>query len=128
MKPRSIGIFAALFTMILAAVATAAPYKKTIQIPFPAIVGSSITLEPGEYTIEWRGAGPDVQVSFLRGSKTIVTVPAKFDPARNRLDILVTCRAESGSLSLVEIETNSSTLHFAPCDVPAAGVAELRVH
>jgi hypothetical protein len=43
-KPRSIAILAALFAMILSVVATAAPNKKTIQITFPTIVGSSVTL------------------------------------------------------------------------------------
>jgi hypothetical protein len=127
MKAKSIGFFAAICATILSAVATAAPNKKTIQIPFPTIVGSSITLQPGEYNIEWRGAGPDVQVNFLKGNKPIVTVPARFDPARNRLDISVNCRAESGMLSLVEIETNSSTLHFAPCDVSGTG-EDIRPH
>jgi hypothetical protein len=128
MKARSIGFSAAIFAMIFSAAATAAPNKKTIQIPFPTMVGSSITLQPGEYRIEWRGVGPDVQVNFLLGNKSIVTVPAKFDPVRNRLDILVTCPAESGMLSLVEIETNSSTLHFAPCDVGGIELTDIRPH
>jgi hypothetical protein len=33
-------------------------------------------LKPGNYKMEWQGTGPDIQVTFLRDGKTVVTVPA----------------------------------------------------
>jgi hypothetical protein len=32
-------------------------------------------LEPGSYKVEWQGAGPDVQVTFLHNGKAVATVP-----------------------------------------------------
>lgn len=117
MKIRSIAILAALFAMAVWAAVAAPTNKRTINLSEPTIVGS-LTLTPGQYTIEWNGPGPDVQVSFSQGKNTIVTVPATLEAARNWSDISVTCRTEeSGAHSLVAIKTKSSTLHFAPPSV-----------
>jgi len=90
---------------------------KTIDLIDPTIVGS-VTLQPGEYTIEWSGAGPEVQVSFSRGKKTIVTVPAAVESAVNPYNLSVTSHTEeSGVHSLVTIQTASSTLQFAAREV-----------
>ena len=35
------------------------------------------TLQTGNYTAEWKGSGPDVQVTLLRGKETIATFPAR---------------------------------------------------
>jgi hypothetical protein len=32
-------------------------------------------LEPGSYKVEWQGAGPEVQVTFLHNGKAVATVP-----------------------------------------------------
>jgi hypothetical protein len=34
-------------------------------------------LKPGDYTLQWDGNGPDVQVKVLKGKNVVVTVPAK---------------------------------------------------
>ena len=108
----SIAILATLFATMLSVGVTAAPNKTTINLVEPTNVGSVI-LQPGEYTVEWSGPGTDVQVSFARGDKTIATVPATLQAAHNRINLSVTYHTEeSGSRSLVEIETNRATLHF----------------
>jgi hypothetical protein len=33
-------------------------------------------LAPGEYSVMWDGAGPDVQVNFVKGKKIVATAPA----------------------------------------------------
>ncbi len=33
-------------------------------------------LAPGEYSVTWDGAGPDVQVSFMKGKKVVATAQA----------------------------------------------------
>jgi hypothetical protein len=77
------------------------------------VLVGSLTLQPGEYTIEWDGSGPDVQVSFSRERNTIVTVPATLDRAHSQFDGAVTCRTEeSGVRSLIKIETRGVTLYF----------------
>jgi hypothetical protein len=34
------------------------------------------SLNPGDYTVEWTGAGPAVQVTILRGKQTVATFSA----------------------------------------------------
>ena len=33
-------------------------------------------LHPGDYTVEWDGSGPNVQVKVVRGRDTVATLPA----------------------------------------------------
>ena len=113
----SIAILATLFATMLSVGVAAAPNKTTINLVEPTIVGSVI-LRPGEYTVEWSGPGPDVQVSFSQGNKTIATVSATLQAAHNRITLsLMYHTEESGARSLVEIETNREMLHFTTTDV-----------
>ena len=34
-------------------------------------------LKPGDYTLQWDGAGPNVDVSIMQGKKVLAKVPAK---------------------------------------------------
>lgn len=118
MKPRSIAILAALVIMMLSVAVASPANKRTIKLTEPMIVGS-VTLQRGEYTAQWNGTGPDVQVSFSREKETIVTVPATLKAEQNPHDLAVVLRhiEESGVHSLVEIRTKTSTLRFVPLDV-----------
>jgi hypothetical protein len=49
--------------------------QKSVDIPDTVQVGGT-QLKPGNYKMEWQGTGPDIQVTFLRDGKTVVTVPA----------------------------------------------------
>lgn len=125
MKLRSTAILTALAAMAFFVAVAAPTDKKTINLLEPMIVGS-VTLQPGEYTIEWNGPGPDVQVSFSRGKNVIVTVPATVESAENPYDILVTSHIEeSGVHSLVRIQTRGSTLHFAAREVATPTVENM---
>jgi hypothetical protein len=109
----STAILATLFATMLS---VAAPNKTVINLVEPTIVGSVI-LQPGEYRIEWNGPGPDVQVSFSQGNKTIAAIPATLQALRNRVSLsLMYHTEESGARSLVEIETNRAVLHFTTTD------------
>jgi len=114
MKPRSIGILAALLIATVSMAMAWPKLKKTINLAETTVVGS-VTLQPGEYSIDWSGTGPEVQVSFSRGNKTIATVPATLEAAQNRDNSTVT-EAHSGLCSLIEINLKNSTLHFASGD------------
>ena len=39
-------------------------------------------LPAGDYKAEWTGDGPNVQVAIIKGSKTLVTVPAQVIPQK----------------------------------------------
>jgi len=49
--------------------------QHSVNIPESVQIGST-TLTPGSYKVEWQGAGPAVQVEFLRYGKTVATAPA----------------------------------------------------
>lgn len=117
MKLKSITVLAALF-IISVSVASAWPKsKKTINLREPTIVGS-VTLQPGEYAIDWSGTAPDVQVSFSRDGRTMVTAPAALELAQNQKESIMTSRiTQSGLCSLLEINFHKATLHFTRTDV-----------
>ena len=115
MKRKSITMLPALITIMLSAAVSAAPTnRKIIQLSEPTIIGS-IALMPGEYTVEWGGAGPEVQVSFSLKDKTIATVPAWVEVQQNHPnEFLVTTQTHESEKRLIEFHMNNSTLHFAP--------------
>lgn len=51
--------------------------KDTERVTFkdPVMVGGTL-LEADTYSLEWEGTGPQVQVVFMKGSKTAATVSA----------------------------------------------------
>jgi hypothetical protein len=68
-------------------------------------------LAPGNYKLEWDGAGPDVQVNILRGKETVATVPARLveQPARNAQDAYSTNAEPDGSRALTSIYIGGKT-------------------
>ena len=119
MKIRSTRILASLFVM-LASVAFASPRNKTtINLDQPTVVTGTV-LEPGDYSVEWNGAGPDVQVSFFRHGESVVIAPATLQPAQNGFSSVSEQNDPSGAHSLLEIRTKNSTLRFAS-PVPSDG-------
>ena len=108
MKARFTGLVL-LFVALLASLTFASRTKTTIILIEPVLVGS-VTLQPGEYTVTWTGAGPEVQVSFSQGKNTIVTLPAKLEPGHNEPSV-TTNDLGSGRV-LVEIDCKDTTLLF----------------
>lgn len=51
-------------------------HKSNFQISSPARL-NGVKIPAGNYTAKWEGEGPAVQLSILRGSKVLTTVPAQ---------------------------------------------------
>jgi len=122
MNPKWITV-TAIVTLVLSgavavlSVAVAAPRNKTtIHFWEPTTVGS-VVLQPGDYTVVWDGAGPDVKVSFSQGKETITTVPATLVAAQNPFTSFTTRPQESGAHLLIEIDRPTLELHFEPGNV-----------
>ena len=67
------------FLSILAVMAPLSAFAReknqhSIEILNAVQVGGK-QLEPGSYKVEWQGAGPEVQVTFLHNGKAVATVP-----------------------------------------------------
>lgn len=65
--------------------------QHSVVIPDSVQVGS-VQLEPGNYKVEWQGAGPEVQVNFVRNGKTVATIPGTLNANDNQVvqDAIVT--------------------------------------
>jgi hypothetical protein len=63
-------------------------------------------LKPGNYKVEWQGAGPAIQVSFQLNGKTVVTVPAtlKTNDAEVTRDAIMTEATNADTSMLKEID------------------------
>jgi|SRR5580698_1174271 hypothetical protein len=48
--------------------------QHSVEISDSVQVGGT-QLSPGSYKLEWQGAGPEIQVNFVRDGKTVATVP-----------------------------------------------------
>lgn len=69
------------------------------------VVVEGQTVNPGEYTVEWTGTGPVVQVSLVQGKQTVATFPAHVteQSTRNTGDAYGSSAEPDGSRSLTAI-------------------------
>lgn len=51
-------------------------HKSSFEIGAPTQVNGT-TLPAGEYTAQWEGSGPAVQVNIMQGRKVVATAPAQ---------------------------------------------------
>ena len=87
--------------------------KQSAKINFSdPVVISGTHIVPGDYTIRWDGAGPNVKVEILEGNKELVSAPAKLINQRNDNPAVVT-RSDNGSTTLEEIGLPKVTLQFS---------------
>jgi len=101
-------VFALSFTSLAAAKRNSA----TVQITEPVTIAST-QLQPGKYRLTWDGAGPNVQVSFLKGKKTVATVPATLlDQASRYSGAVDTKMGSDNSRVLEEIQWKKMALKF----------------
>jgi hypothetical protein len=61
-------------------------------------------LKPGDYTLQWDGNGPDVQVKVLKGKNVVTTVPAKLALATNGHANAITTRTVGNVKTLDEVD------------------------
>ena len=99
---------------LLLATSGFAANKGSMQVNDPVTVNGT-QLTPGEYEVKWNGAGPNVEVSIMRGKNVVATVPARVvdlnqSPER---DSLVTVVNDNGHKSLNEIRFAGKTRGLA---------------
>lgn len=95
---------------LLSAPAFAAKNSQTVAVP-SAIKAGSTMLAPGDYNVTWTGSGADVQVTFAKNKKVIVTLPAKLVEENNKNEELDT-DSKTGVDVLRAIRTRNMTLLF----------------
>jgi hypothetical protein len=86
--------------LLLASSAFAAT-KGSLQISKPVNVNGT-TLKPGDYKVQWEGAGPNVELSILQGKNVVAKVPARVVELQtaSSSDAAVTRSDDSGASTL----------------------------
>jgi hypothetical protein len=89
--------------------------RHSVQISDSVQVGST-QLKPGKYDIQWQGAGPQIQVSFVHDGKTVATVPGTLktnDPHVTEDDVVTdTTGANGKTLKEIDFSHNKESLVF----------------
>ncbi len=86
--------------------------QHSIDIPSAVQVGGK-QLEAGSYKVEWQGAGPTVQVTFLRKGKAVATVPGtlKTNDSQITADAIQTDSANN-TLNEIDFRRDQEALVF----------------
>lgn len=86
---------------VLLASSAFAATKGTLHIDNPTTVNGT-TLKPGDYSLQWDGTGPSVDVSIMKGKTLIAKVPAKLVglSAPAQYDAAVVTQGTSGTSTL----------------------------
>ena len=104
------------FTMFLATTAFAAN-KGFLHVQSTAMVGER-RLAAGEYTVQWEGAGPDVELKIKLHDRVIAAIPAKVIPLDQppREDAAALGTGGDGGRELLEIRFSGKKffLQIAP--------------
>jgi hypothetical protein len=100
--------------LLLASTAFAAT-KASLQITSPTAVNGT-SLQPGDYKVEWDGAGPNVEVSILKGKNVVAKVPAHLvdlsAPAANNAAVVKANGDGTSSLTGVRFGGKKFALEF----------------
>jgi|SRR5271170_398054 len=71
-------------------------------------------LTAGDYTLQWDGNGPDVQVRFLKGKNVVATIPAKMAQGKSGPNaIVIDTVSNVKTLQQVDFAGGKQSLVFA---------------
>ena len=85
-----------------------------VEIHQPVKVAGT-QLAPGQYKLIWEGTGPTITVSFVsfvKGKKTVATVPAKLVNVSTNEEAIETTADADNTTVLRAIDLNKISLHF----------------
>ncbi|HEY1262419.1 MAG TPA: hypothetical protein VGF06_02785 [Terriglobales bacterium] len=97
--------------------------KGSLQISDPTSVAGK-QLAAGDYTVQWEGSGPSVEVSILKGKKVVATVPARvtsLDQASSYNSAVVT-KSSDGGRTLSQIRFSGKKFALQIGDEGSAGM------
>ena len=89
---------------LLLATGAVAAEKSSLTLHDPVSVAGK-QLKPGDYTLQWEGGGPNVELNILKGNSVVATTPARLvELSKPSAGTGMTTRThEDGSRSLSEI-------------------------
>lgn len=101
----STALFSILFLLLPGSALAADNTSRSVNIP-TAVVVQGQRLRAGHYKVEWDGAGPQVNVNFVRNGKIVATVPAMLhlNDTQAKQDDIETLQSASNQNVLREID------------------------
>lgn len=91
---------------LLLATSAFAATKANLELNSTATVAGT-TLQAGNYKLEWDGAGPNVEVSIVKGRNVVAKVPGKVvDLAAPAAGDSLVFSSENGSNTLAQVRFN----------------------
>jgi hypothetical protein len=94
----------ALASLLLAGSAFAAPTTKGTLKLFEPVTVQGKQLAPGQYTVEWNGEGPNVQLSIASSKNAVANIPARVVPgAKNPNSGYSATKQQDGSSILTNV-------------------------
>src|SRR5215469_15184877 len=99
---------------LLLATSAFAANKGSLQVQEPINVNGT-KLAPGDYKVQWDGAGPNVEMSILKGKNVVTKVPAHIVDlgAASPSDAAVVKNNGDGTKSLSEVRLNGRKFALA---------------
>ncbi|MGC2284576.1 MAG: hypothetical protein WA542_04945 [Candidatus Acidiferrum sp.] len=90
--------------LLPASVLAANTVKKSLHL-YETVSIQGKQLAPGDYKVEWSGAGPDVQINILKGRETVATATAKVvaQPGTNDQDGYALKPGKDGGQTLAQV-------------------------
>ena len=82
-----------------------------------SVTVNGTTLKPGDYKLQWDGAGPNVEVSIMQGKTVIAKVPAKLvdltAPAVNNAAVIQKNADGTGTLNSARFQGKKYALELS---------------
>lgn len=117
---KSISLSAAAIVFLMPVVAFAAQKNSATVELDQAVTVADTQIAPGQYKVSWEANGPDVNVSFADGNKTVVTALAKLLINTTNEEAVETDTAGGGTPALSAIDLKHVTIQFENA-IPSAG-------
>ena len=112
----------ALASLLLGASAFAAPTTKGTLKLFEPVTVQGKQLAPGQYTVEWNGEGPNVQLSIASGKNAVTSVSARVVPVspKNATSGYSSTKQQDGSSTLTNVFFQGKTFELQIADQSAS--------
>jgi len=112
----------AVTSLLLGASAFAAPTTKGTLKLFEPVTVQGKQLAPGQYTVEWNGEGPNVQLSIASGKNAVASVSARVVPVspKNATSGYSSTKQQDGSSTLTNVFFQGKTFELQIADQSAS--------
>ncbi len=103
----------ALMLLVPMALLVAAPENSASVTFSQTVTVNGTQIPPGNYRVEWQGAGAAVEASILKGKQVLVSAPATLVNGKSKYDgVVETSDGQNNSKILKAIDWSNQSLRF----------------